>query len=202
VTLYLFDIDGTLLATGGAGRQALDEAFLQVLGWEDATRGVYIAGSTDDVILRDVARGRGAEIPLAARSHLRTAYLDALGRRLREIDRAKPTPGAHLAVASLRRHGRVAVCTGNWRAGAAAKLAAVGLAELEDGAYSEDAHDRDGLVPVAAARAAAAGPAPRRVVVIGDTPADVRCARAGGALAVDLQFPSLVEALPWLRALR
>ena len=54
--LVLFDIDGTLIRTRGAGRESLDAAFAAVHGWENATEGVHVAGSTDGAILRDVGQ--------------------------------------------------------------------------------------------------------------------------------------------------
>lgn len=215
--LVCFDIDGTLLRTRGAGREALDEAFLRVMGWERATEGVPIAGSTDSAIVRDVVARFGASgVDHAA---VRAAYLEGLARRVAEPGRVEACPGVHAAVAAVAERAHVTLLTGNWREGADLKLGAVGLGgAFAFGAFGDDAADRNALVPVACARAAERGLRWRRVVVIGDTPADVACARAGGAVAVavetgfcapdvlaasrpDVQVPDLERGLGWLLAL-
>jgi phosphoglycolate phosphatase-like HAD superfamily hydrolase len=191
--LVLFDIDGTLLRTRGAGRQALDHAFHAVCGWPDATEGVPIAGGTDGGIVRGVAARFGMrwgrdEAPPFDLPAVRAAYLEALACRLDEPGRAELCPGVGAILADLAGRAHVGLLTGNWRSGAELKLAAVGITGgFCVGAYGDDAVDRDELVPVARARAAEAGLRVRRVVVIGDTPADVSCARAGGALAVAVE---------------
>lgn len=220
-TLVLFDIDGTLLRTRAAGREALDDAFAALCGWRGATDGVYLAGSTDERIVRDVAHKHGETWDAARTPALRELYLAALARRVEEPGRAERCPGISTALAALaeRPHVTTALLTGNWVRGAEVKLGAVGLAEtFRWGAYADDEEDRDRLVPVARRRAAERGFRGERVVVIGDTPADVRCARAGGALAVavetgfatdtglaqarpDLQVPDLGVGLAWFLAL-
>jgi phosphoglycolate phosphatase-like HAD superfamily hydrolase len=221
VDLLLFDIDGTLLRTRGAGRQALDEAFAEVAGWDNATEGVHIAGSTDAAIVRDVAARFGCPdtaLPFEL-EELRQVYFEYLGRFLAEPGRVEPCPGVHPFLEAVEGRAHVALLTGNWRFGARRKLAAIGLEDrFAFGAFGDDATDRNCLVPVARARADAAGLAYRRVVVLGDTPSDVACARAGGAVAVvvetgfstptelarsrpDLQVPDLVRGRDWLMAL-
>lgn len=188
--LILFDIDGTLLRTGGAGREALDEAFLGVCGWPEATAGISLAGATDGGILRSVfARFLGTGGPSDHDgAAVQRVYLQALTRRLDVPGRAIACPGVPALLRSLEGRAHIGLLTGNWCAGAALKLRAVGLDRTwAVGAYGDDAVDRDLLVPVARARAAAAGLAVRRVVVVGDTPADIRCARAGGAVAVAVE---------------
>lgn len=221
--LLLFDIDGTLLRTQGAGREALDEAFLSVCGWADATAGVSFAGATDGGILRGVAARFGAEwrgdvAPFDTEA-LRAHYVAVLAERLKTPGRVEVCPGVQALLAALEGRAHLALLTGNWRAGAALKLRAAGLDRpWLDGAFGDDAVDRNLLVPVARARAAAAGLRYRRVVVIGDTPADVACARAGGAVAVavetgfaprgaleaarpDLLLPDLARGRAWFEAL-
>lgn len=192
--LLLFDIDGTLLRTGGAGREALDDAFAHVFGWPQATRSVPIAGSTDSAIVRGVASRFGHvwddDAPTA--QAVKTAYLAALSARIDVAGRVEACPGVHALLDGLAAMGpgatAIGLVTGNWRAGARAKLGSIGLGDrFAVGAYGDDAVDRNALVPIACARARAAGLTFDRVVVIGDTPADVACARAGGALAVAVE---------------
>ncbi len=224
--LLLFDIDGTLLRARAAGRESLDEAFFRVCGWRGATEGVSLAGSTDSAICRAVGarHGCGWDGPDSAAPYdvaaVRAAYVQALEVRLSEPGRASACPGVHALLDRLAGRAHIALLTGNWLEGAARKLAAIGLAHdrFVIGAYGDDAVTRDGLVPVAEARARAAGLRWRRAIVIGDTPADVSCARAGGAVAVavetgfatrseleraapDLLLPDLERGAEWLLAL-
>jgi phosphoglycolate phosphatase-like HAD superfamily hydrolase len=190
--LFLFDIDGTILSTRGAGREALDEAFLHVCGWPDATRGVPIGGSTDGAIVRGVAARFGhdwLEGPAPYdEAAFEDAYLAALRRRLAVPGRVELCPGVVDLLDALEGRVHLALLTGNWVAGAHVKLDAVGLADrFGVGAYGGDAVDRNALVPVAQLRADQAGLRYARTVVLGDTPADVACARAGGALAVAVE---------------
>jgi phosphoglycolate phosphatase-like HAD superfamily hydrolase len=227
-TLFLFDIDGTILRTRGAGREALDEAFHRVCGWHDATRDVPIGGSTDGAIVRGVAARFGHAWPDGAPAPfdlpaVQETYLTALRRRLSESGRLEVLPGVVALVDALADLGperaHLGLLTGNWVAGAEVKLGAAGLwGRFRLGAYGDDAVDRNALVPVACARARAAGLTWGRVVVLGDTPADVACARAGGAVAVvvetgmstpaelaetapDLQVRDFAEGGAWVRAL-
>lgn len=183
MALVLFDIDGTLIRTRGAGREALDEAFATRFGWPEATREVDVAGSTDTVIVEAVARRHGGVVDPA---HVHDLYLDGLRRRLADPRRTEVLPGVRRVLDALRGRATVGLLTGNWRAGAEAKL---GVADLWHhfpfGAFAADAPDRNRLYPVAVDRARAAGWDGRGpVLVIGDTPADVACARYGGGVAV------------------
>lgn len=183
--LWLYDIDGTLISTGGAGRAALNEAFEHVYGVPEAFHGVSFAGRTDPGIIEDAFRLAGMEPePWDA---LVAAYLPRLEARLARGETVVH-PGVHDILGATATRGVNALLTGNMRAGAERKLAPLGLwSEFVLGAYGDDSPDRNDLVPVAEARARAAGLAFDRTVVIGDTPADVACARAGGAVAVAVE---------------
>lgn len=186
--LILFDIDGTLLRTEGAGRASLDAAFFRLCGWNGVMEGIDLAGATDGWILQQVRQRWGA-FPEA---HLQTLYLEELGARI--TGRASALPGAHRAVAALAEQAQVGLLTGNWREGARIKLSAIDLWWEGPSAFGDDAVDRNLLVPVARQRAQAAGHPVRRVVVIGDTPKDVECARAGNAIAVAVKTGFATEA--------
>ncbi len=190
-TLVLFDVDGTLVLTGGAGVRAMNRAFEELYGVAEAFSGVPMAGRTDQAIVLDAfARHRraidGAWLP---------AFRDRYCARLvEEIDRPAPgkrlMPGVRETLEALHRRADVAVglLTGNFADGARIKLEYFDLARFFSwGAYGDDAADRNALVPIALARAAERGvtaAARDRVFVVGDTPADVACARAAGARAV------------------
>src|SRR5262249_12940152 len=192
-TLILFDIDGTLVLTGGAGARGMSYAFEETFGIANAFDGIAMAGRTDSWILSDV---------LAAHRILQTdpriaAYRDTYFRHLaREL--LTPPPGkAHgimpgvpalLDALAERRDIHLALLTGNYETAARLKLEHFDLWRyFSCGAFGDDAPDRNGLLPRALARVrASGGPAvdASRVVIVGDTPLDVGVALAGGARSV------------------
>lgn len=191
--LVLFDIDGTLVLTGGAGARAMTMAFRDLLGVENGFEGIAMPGRTDQIILRDALDRGGHADDASLLWQFQDRYLQHLAR---EIDHPAPgkfkgvMPGVRelLDALSSRDDVFLALLTGNYSGAARIKLDAFGLWHyFRCGAFGEDAHDRNDLVPVAVARARACGlpeiPA-RQVVVIGDTPLDVACARASGARAI------------------
>lgn len=193
--LLLFDIDGTLVRTDGAGRRALDAALAELYGWEAATRGLWFGGKTDPLIVRETfaLRGESPERAAAELPRIAPVYLRHLEREL-AAGRAgcASLPGITALLDALcAREGEclVALLTGNIEGGARRKLEACGLAwaTFRCGAFGDEAPRRVDLLPVALERArACAGRAfdPRAAVVIGDTPADIEVARAHGALAI------------------
>lgn len=209
MAVFLFDIDMTLLATGGAGLKAMGRAAEALLGIDDAMAGVAFAGRTDRAIVRDLlARAAVAPETLPGGfegwlARFADAYAAALAPALHETA-GRALPGAHDLVARLAAapEARVGVATGNFRRTGLMKLAHYGFGPpLDDGGFADDHEDRAALVATAAARIG--GPAalarPRRVVVIGDTPLDVGAARANGfaVLAVatgDYDMPALAAA--------
>ena len=191
--LVLFDIDGTLVLTGGAGVRAMGRSFKDLLGVDNAMMDVPLAGRTDLAILNDALRRAAPAFTPDAEwiAGFREHYVSALGEELLVDAPGKCVlPGVEEAMASLasRPDVHVALLTGNFRRGAAVKLGYFSLWEaFPFGAFGDEAVDRNALLPVALAHAAerGIGPlAPRDVVVIGDTPYDVACALSGGAIAV------------------
>lgn len=186
--LVLFDIDGTLLRTRGAGREAMDDAFLAVHGWQRATEGVHIGGSTDGKICQDVGVKYTTAVDVDA---VKGVYLLRVAERLADRSRVEVCPGVFELLDAIQGRAHLALLTGNWEGGAAVKLGAAGLwTAFEWGAYAEDAVDRNHLLPIARARARTRGLHHERAVIIGDTPADVACARAGDGhvIAVETGF--------------
>ncbi|MFH9671464.1 HAD family hydrolase [Streptomyces sp. NPDC017405] len=183
--LVLWDIDHTLMATRGFGRELWADAFEQVTGValrEQAS----VTGSTEQVILRETARMH--DVPFSEDLFVR--FADALGaghvRRAAELrERGHALPGAAAVLAALAERGvRQSVVTGNVRLAAEAKLAAFGLdsyLSLDNGAYGEDGEERPELLREALARAGVAAPA---AVFLGDTAADVAGGRDAGVRVV------------------
>lgn len=193
--LVLLDLDGTLIGSRGVGRRALEAAFWSEFGWRDATRDVSFGGMTDPGILRAVFEGRGLSHDEAreAQERLLGAYLSALeGVLAEQAGSVWALPGAAELIEALAQvEGCVTgVLTGNVEGGARLKLRASGLGDtfFQVGVFGDEAPTRNALLPVALARAEAAGARfqAEQVVVVGDTPRDVAVARAHGARAVGL----------------
>jgi phosphoglycolate phosphatase-like HAD superfamily hydrolase len=190
--IVLFDVDGTLIKSGGAGLRGMNAAFERLYGVRNALAGITLAGRTDRAIVGDVFRGLGIDPTPAEIARVREAYVEDLRIEINRPvrDPAGVLPGVELlldAVAAIA-HVRVGLLTGNFESGALVKLEHFDLwRRFAFGAFGDDHVDRRALVPVALARAAHAGhatPPPGRVVIVGDTPLDVDCAKAHGARAV------------------
>lgn len=187
--LFLFDIDGTLVVTGGAGQRAMNRAFHDVFGVPDAFAGIELAGRTDTSILGDAFARQAMPATPEATAAFRARYLVCLQE---EVPRPGPNkrvlPGITDLLTELepRPHSFLGLLTGNYCDAAEVKLSHFDLWRyFRCGAFGEDHGDRNALVPVALDRARSAGLPPHvdeaRVVVIGDTPRDVACAHAHGA---------------------
>lgn len=187
--VWLFDVDGTLLLTQGAGREALARALYERHGIEDDLRTIPMAGRTDPLIVGDLARRHGLDLGQGAQAH--GPFWDATYAHMRALmtpPRGGLLPGvAELLDAVEAEPGWVsALLTGNVPVMAELKLGAFGLWERFDfGAFGSEAPDRDSLARVAVARAAERhGVGPERCVVVGDTEHDIACARSAGAHVV------------------
>jgi len=190
--LFLFDIDGTLVWAHGAGRMALTRAMVAVYGTSPAYEDYDTRGKTDPRIVYDVMHAAGVSddviytrLPSCFEAYVR--HLDAL------IDNGHPVqamPGIPELVGALstRTDSLVGLLTGNIEAGARAKLRPTGLLpHFRIGAYGSDDADRRRLPEIARERAQALTGheiSYDQILVIGDTPLDVDCARACGAQAI------------------
>lgn len=184
--LVLFDVDGTLVV-GGPAREAFREALISVFGTAGEIDSHEFSGKTDPQIARELLRDAGfddGQIDTGL-APLWWRYLQELEWRLTE-DPVEVLPGVRELLDALEALETVALglVTGNILEGARLKL---GSAELDGrfpvGAFGSDAEARDRLPGVAVQRAhqqwGVAFP-PRSVVIVGDTPRDVACGRAGG----------------------
>jgi len=192
VRLFLFDVDGTLVTARGAGRAAFARALQATYGTAGAVDVYDFRGKTDPRIVWDLMRGAGLDDAAIARGldAFFTAYLEELRRAIGDGSRVQVMPGITEVVSALaaRDDALVGLLTGNIEAGARMKLAPTGLwPRFRVGAFGSDDMDRRRLPAIARerARAVAGREFPfERVTIIGDTPLDVDCARACGAVAV------------------
>ncbi|WAC18651.1 HAD family hydrolase [Luteolibacter sp. SL250] len=218
--LYLFDIDGTLVDTSGAGMKALQEASLRLFGHEGPP--LDLAGSTDLGVVALIHAHFGVESTAERIECYFSTYLECLDRNLAGAElpgRVLDGVPEILTELSSRPDCTLGLLTGNISGGAASKMRHFGLDHyFPFGAYGCDHADRNQLGPIAlerASRHASRAFLPAETWVIGDTPKDIACAHAIGArcLAVatgrysvtelsaagaDVTVPSMKEALQHL----
>ncbi len=195
----LFDIDGTLLNSGGAGQAAMEAALLQMFGAK-AVHGISTAGRTDRAIVSDLFAFFQIAFDEQVWEDFVTIYLEALPKHLAARD-GLVLPGVLQILETL--HGRedvvLGLLTGNFARGAKAKLAHFRLDHyFLFGGYGDEHHHRDDVAREALRVLQKLHQEPvdlERLWVIGDTPADVQCGRAIGAkvIAVGTGLYSLEE---------
>jgi phosphoglycolate phosphatase len=185
--VLLFDIDGTLLLTDGAGSQALSDVLHARLGIRDELNGIAFAGRTDPLILGDIL----ARHDVALGPSELAAFWDATYARATELlqpGRGRILPGveALLERVAADPSWTSALLTGNNAPMAKIKLQHYGIDHwFAFGAFGNEAVDRNALARVAVERAVERGAAGAQdCVVIGDTPLDIACARAADAWAI------------------
>ncbi|MFC5835967.1 HAD family hydrolase [Nonomuraea insulae] len=224
--LVLWDIDHTLIETGGVGREVFADAFSQVTGipMKDMAE---VSGRTELVIFGETLDLHG--IPRSDKYFKRFVEIQARGYKERAHElrlRGRVLPGALNALQALGRIAGVAqtVLTGNTKEAARAKIQILGLErhlDLEIGAYGEDDPVRAHLVAIARDRVHLKSGlvyAPDTTVLIGDTPQDVSAGRNGGAYVIgiasgkssttnlkaagaDIVFPDLTDSAALIRAI-
>jgi phosphoglycolate phosphatase-like HAD superfamily hydrolase len=190
--LILFDIDGTLVLTGGAGLRAMNRACEDLIGHRKALDGIAVAGRTDWSILEDVIRLHDMTLDGALFEDLRARYVAHLRDEIAHPGTGTKgvMPGIRQLLDALQERSDVALglLTGNFVDGARIKLEHFDLWRyFRCGAYGDDSSDRNALVPVAIARARDCGIGdmdPADVIVVGDTPHDIACALAVGATPI------------------
>jgi phosphoglycolate phosphatase-like HAD superfamily hydrolase len=201
--LILFDIDGTLVLTGGAGGRAMARAFEDVFGLEHGMASISMAGRTDAWIVAQMAANHGLQCTPDVLERFHHAYV---GHLTAEIHKPGPQkgilPGVRHVLDALTAHNgaHLALLTGNFERGAQIKLEYFDLWRyFGAGAFGDRTHDRNSLLETALARVAAAGGpsiTAAETVVVGDTPLDVAVAVAGGARSLAVATGSYdVEAL-------
>jgi len=191
VKLVLFDIDGTMLWSDGAGRRSMTAALIETIG-SAGPEGYRYDGKTDPQIARDIMRHEGvaeerigALIPVLLERYVVLLEEELRARRLALF------PGVAALVERIEAEEELVpgLLTGNVRAGAELKLRAAGVdfARFRVGAFGSDHAERPELPAIAQRRARetlGAAVAGEHVIVIGDTPADIACGRGIGARAI------------------
>ena len=189
--LILFDIDGTLLLTQRAGTRSMCAAAREMFGDAFTFDGVDIAGRIDPLIWADVARANGIDEPEAHHDRFRATYVEHLARWLAADNTVLLLPGVVELLEALRGVEAVTLglLTGNYPETGLLKIEAAGLdaAIFPVTAWGCDGRSRRDLPAVAMARhrdLTGVEVRPEGVVIIGDTPHDVDCARAHGCRAL------------------
>jgi phosphoglycolate phosphatase len=185
--ILLFDIDGTLIRSGGAGKHAMEAALKTGFGVAEIRDRVSYSGRTDPGIARDLLSLHDREPSEANIEKLHAEYLTHLPKALKRGS-GEVLPGIRRILDNPHPDWTLALLTGNLRAGAEIKLRHFGIWDyFAFGAFADGIPDRDdvarrglGIVREFMKRDVN----PHDVWVIGDTPADVQCARAIGARAV------------------
>ena len=185
--LCLFDIDGTLVNTGGAGQAAMEAALAAVFGVTRPTEGISTAGRTDRAIIEDLIDFHGLPVDEVTFGKVSAAYLEQLPASLERLDGLTlPGVGDLLDELSARDDLVLGLLTGNLVEGARCKLGHFQLDPYFEragdlfGGFGDLQRDRDDVARLGRERVRRELDwwDPTEVWVIGDTPLDVRCARA------------------------
>jgi phosphoglycolate phosphatase len=188
VKVFLFDIDQTLINTGGAGLRGLDRACLKLFRLENAMEGISPHGKTDPAIVREILRRKlGSETSTNADiATILDSYISFLKEEVHTSATYRVLPGVQTLLDQLAARGDVLVglATGNIELGARIKLERGGLNPyFSFGGFGSDAEDRTELVRKAAEKAAHKNGgfiAPSNIFVIGDTPLDIDAGNRAG----------------------
>jgi phosphoglycolate phosphatase-like HAD superfamily hydrolase len=187
VRAVLFDIDGTLIHSGGAGEKAFGRVCEAEFGVPNGAARLHFAGRTDPSIVRDFFQQHGIAASAENFQRFFDRYVFHLDHLLGERQ-GRVLPGVHRLLQELSARPvppLIGLLTGNIRLGAQIKLSHYGLWDFfRLGAFGDDHEDRNQIALIAQERARrllGGAIEDGQVVVIGDTPRDVECARAIGA---------------------
>jgi len=193
MVVVLFDLDGTIMLSGGAGRRAMEYVFEQRFGVPDGFEGILPDGKTDPEIFCEmmVRAGVRVEDEEKALAELHDRYIKRLAVEMPASKNARLMPGARELIVELSGRPNVVLglLTGNYERGAMIKLSRFELAGFfEFGAFGSDHETRSELVKIAIARAEKLYKRSIRmgkhIVIIGDTPRDVDCAKVFGLTSI------------------
>jgi phosphoglycolate phosphatase len=187
IRLVLFDIDGTLIRTGGAGVKAFGKTFATEFNLPKATKDVVFQGRTDVSLVREIFRQNKLQETPANFARFFDRYPFWLDHYLHRLD-GGPCEGVELFLGGLLRARNkpvLGLLTGNIRLGAELKLRRYNMWQhFEIGAFADDHEDRNCIAGVAHKRAnekfgrALKG---EEILVVGDTRHDIECGKSIGA---------------------
>jgi phosphoglycolate phosphatase-like HAD superfamily hydrolase len=201
--LILFDIDGTLIDSGGAGTRSLNNAFQELFSLENAFHGIRMAGKTDTEIIKEALFKHGISKD-GTLDDVVSAYLENLEKEIQN-NRKHIKPGVYelLEHLSSKKDIGLGLLTGNLEPGARIKLKSLDLDRyFTSGAFGSDDEDRNNLLPIAVKRFEELFQKRIEIdncIIVGDTPRDVACAHIYHALCIGVatgpySFEELVEA--------
>ena len=187
VRLVLFDIDGTLIRSGGAGEKAFARVAESEFGVRDGTARLHFAGRTDPSIVRDFLLQHNFDTSADSFGRFFDSYVFHLDHLLNQIE-GQVLPGVHRMLDELKvlpEPPVLGLLTGNIRLGAQLKLTRYKLWHwFQTGGFGDDNEDRNQIAVVARERGSRLLGRPlngEEMLVIGDTPRDIECGRFIGA---------------------
>jgi phosphoglycolate phosphatase len=208
INLLLFDVDGTLILTGGAGIRSFQRTFRELFKKEAVIDGIRFHGRTDPEIVEDIFMNGLNRAPTPEELEaIYTRYLVHLEEEVRRAPAFRIMPGLPdiLDVLAGRAEVRMGLATGNFEGAARIKLSRAGLNHyFPFGGYGSDAKNRTVLIQRAIERGRTfldQSDEEIRVFVIGDTDLDIACGREAGATTVAVatggdSWETLVQASP------
>ena len=189
--LLLFDIDGTLIRSAGAGRRSMERAFEQLYGIEDGFQGIEMMGRTDPAILMEALENHGLKCQDGKMEAFKKLYFQFLEGEIelpREGKRVCAGIPALLSELKKKPDLVLGLLTGNWRMSGFIKIRHFGLdVYFTLGAFGDDSANRDELVPIVLERFKKQYDVPiekENIFVIGDTPLDILCAKPHGVRSI------------------
>ncbi len=206
--LLLFDVDLTLINSGGAGRRAMTRAFEELFHKKNGFARVHLAGRTDTLILKDALQRCDLPWNPTVEQNFRQLYFKYLKEEMQVPNPDKKLmPGIPelLKIIRARKDLELGLLTGNWREGAMIKLGYFDLVQyFSVGAFGDDSEHRNELPEIVVRRFTQKyrqSIKAEDVYIIGDTPLDIDCARSFGARSVAVatglySFEQLQKAQP------
>ena len=189
--LIIFDIDGTLLLTGGAGKIAFDRVFSELFGIEGAWQEMHPDGRTDPSLIRELFKKNCGRFPLPEEyDQIVESYTRNMASALQETQNFRLMPGILELLRKIeeRRLGLLGLATGNFESTAYLKLERGGLRDFFSyGGFGSDFRDRLKLTKLAVERGhqrLGRRLEPEEIILVGDTDHDVRCGKLLGLTTI------------------
>ena len=189
--LILFDIDGTLISTGGAGSESMRVAFEQIWGIPDGFKNIFMMGKTDSSILREALKNNDLNWDESKVNKFLDHYFQTLKQEIiKDRPGKKICPGIIPLLDSLYNQENyfLALLTGNYKESAFIKLNHFNIDHyFQDGAFCNDTEKREEMVPIIKKRIEKKENITihnNDIFVIGDTPSDINSARKNGVYAI------------------